>query len=533
MMTESRSRYIQHSHQTCLSKNLHPDDLPAPKEKLPIHVLEQKKRMLDATISVARKFMTKLISNLDRTSVLVCITDHEGYILELYGDDMIKRQIESLGLYTGTRLEEEKVGTNSIEMALRMGEPAQLIGPDHFFRCLHESACVSVPFYSTGKIGGTISMMMAAHHASPYHIGLLQSAVDSIEREVIAQKQNKKLIVLNQVLMENSRNGVILTNEDGIIVEINPYAEKVLSSKKDELCNRPIAEVAVIGAYMERVLSDSQKYEDVEITISNKTFLFDSFPIYDELNQIIGVFGQFRDITERLVLERQLMLSEKLSAIGKIGAGLAHEIRNPLTSIIGLLTLLKENFKTADHKQKDYFRIIFSELERIKNLVQQFVMMAKPDQKGIIKTRVGLHALIEDILALMENDFHDKNIKIHYQPLCKEEVYIDKDKIKQVILNILQNAFDAIDFDGNICVVIRQSQLDHGIEIVIADNGFGMDEDTLEKLATPFHSTKKYGLGLGLSMSYSIIELHKGRIKVESENGKGTTFTVWLPHSKY
>ena len=181
--------------------------------------------------------------------------------------------------------------------------------------------------------------------------------------------------------MENSRNGVILTNEDGKIVEINPYAEKVLAIEKDELCHRPIREVAIIGEYMERVLSGSGKYEDIEIAIANKTFLFDSFPIYDESSQIIGVFGQFRDITERLVLERQLMLSEKLSAIGKIAAGLAHEIRNPLTSIIGLLALLKENFKPVDPKQKDYFRIIFSELERIKNLVQQFVMMAKPDQK--------------------------------------------------------------------------------------------------------------------------------------------------------
>ncbi|NBC70772.1 PAS domain-containing protein [Paenibacillus sacheonensis] len=528
---ESRHTYIHQSHQNCLDAKLNPDDLPAPKEKLPKGDLEQKKRMLDDTISVARIFMTRLISNLQGTAVVICITDHEGYILETYGDEMIKWQIESLGLSPGILFEEEQVGTNSIEMALKMGQSAHTIGSDHFFRCLHKSACFSVPLHASGKICGTITMMMAAHHVSPYHPALLQSAVDSIEREVLAKKQNKKLLVLNQVLMENSRTGVILTDEDGRIIEINPYAEKVLSSCNGELCNRQITEVAVIGPYMGSVLSGNKKVEDVEISLSHNTFLFDSFPIYDESNRIIGVFAQFRDITERLVLERQLMLSEKLSAIGKIGAGLAHEIRNPLTSIIGLLALLKENFRPADHKQKDYFRIIFSELERIKNLVQQFVMMAKPDRKEVAKTRIGLHELIEDILALMEYDFQDKNIKIHYQPLYKENLEIDKDKIKQVILNILQNAFDAIDFDGNISVVIRQSQVDKGIEIVISDDGFGMDRDTVEKLATPFHSTKKYGLGLGLSMSYSIIELHKGRITVESENGKGTAFTIWLPRT--
>lgn len=530
MTIEARNTYIYNSHQKCLDNQFNPNDLPAPNEGLPKRLLEQKKRKLDDTLSVARQFMTRLIADIDGTAVLICITDHEGYILELYGDEMIRGQIESLGLSPGIRLEEEKVGTNSIEMALILGQSAYLIGADHFFRCLHGSACFSVPFDSSGKIGGTISMMMAAQHVSPYHLGLLQSAVDSIEREVLAKKQNKKLLVLNQVLMENSRNGVILTDEDGKIIEINPYAEQVLSSTKDELCNRQITDLAVIGEYMESVLRGN-KYEDIEISISNRTFLFDSFPIYDESNQIIGVFGQFRDITERLVLERQLMLSEKLSAIGKIGAGLAHEIRNPLTSIIGLLALLKESFKPADHRQKDYFRIIFSELERIKNLVQQFVMMAKPDQKEILKTRVGLHALIEDLLALMENDFLTKNIKIHYDPLFKDQIYIDKDKIKQVILNILQNSFDATDFDGNISVVIQQSEHDNGIEIVIRDDGFGMDQDTLEKLSTPFHSTKKYGLGLGLSMSYHIIELHKGRIIVESDKGKGTTFTIWLPQT--
>lgn len=528
---ETRNTYIYNSHQRCLKRNMNPYELPIPGEKLPKSELAQKKRILDDTISVARKFMTKLIAELDGTAVLIVITDHEGYIIELYGDEMIKWQIESLGLTPGIRLIEEEVGTNSIEMALKMGESVELIGLDHFFHSLHESACFSVPFNCSGKIGGTISVMMAAHHASSFHSGLLKSAVDSIEREVRVKQQNKKLLILNQVLMENSRNGVIIADEDGKIVEINPFAEKVLSCSKEEICNRPITEIAVIGGYMENVLRDSKKYEDIEVYISNKTYLFDAFPIYNESNQINGVFGQFRDITERLALERQLMLSEKLSVIGKIGAGLAHEIRNPLTSIIGLLEVFKENLKTDNDKQGEYFRIIFSELERIKNLVQQFVMMAKPDEKEVSKSRVSLHELIEDILTLMENDFRNKNIKVLYQASFKDKINIDKDKIKQVFLNILQNSFDAIDFDGNISIAIDQSHSDNEVEITIRDDGSGMDKDTLEKLSTPFHSTKKDGLGLGLSMSYHIIELHRGRIKVKSEKGKGTTFTIWLPQS--
>lgn len=528
---ETRNEYIYNSHQRCLDRKLDPYKLPIPGGKLSKSELVQKKKVLEDTITVARKFMTKLIAELDGTAVLIVITDHEGYIIELYGDEMIKCQSESLGLSTGIRLKEEEAGTNSIEMALKLGESVQLIGSDHFFHCLHKSACFSVPFNSLGKIGGTISVMMAAHHASSFHSGLLQSAVDSIEREVKVKQQNKKLLILNQVLMENSRNGVIMTNEDGKIIEINAFAEKVLSCNKKEICNRPITEIAVIGGYMENVLRGSKKFEDIEISISNKTYLFDSFPIYNESNQINGVFGQFRDITERLVLERQLMISEKLSAIGKISAGLAHEIRNPLTSIIGLLEVFKVNLKTDNDKQKEYFRIIFSELERIKNLVQQFVMMAKPDAKEVSKSRVSIHEIIEDILTLMENDFKNKNIKVHYQATFKNKINVDKDKIKQVFLNVLQNSFEAIDFEGNISIAVNQNQSDGEVEITIRDDGSGMDKDTLEKLYTPFHSTKKSGLGLGLSMSYHIIELHRGRIKVKSEKEKGTIFTIWLPQS--
>lgn len=531
-MIESRNEYIVNSHQRCLNEyHMNPYDYLAPKSKLSKSMLEQKKKDLEDISSVARKFMTKLISDLDGTAVLIVITDHEGNIIEMYGDEVVKGQVESLGLSTGIKLTEEEVGTNGIEMALSMGEPVQLIGADHFFCCLHESACFSVPFYSSGKISGTISVMMSAHHATAFHMGLLRSAVDSIEREVKTKIQNKKLLVLNQVLIQNSRNGIIITNEDGKVVEINPYAEKTLHCPKEDIINRPMTELVAIGEYMENVLKGRKKYEDIEISISEKIFLFDSFPIYDESNRFIGVIGQFRDITKRLELERQLMVNEKMSAIGKISAGLAHEIRNPLTSIIGLLDLLKRNVKTDDHRHKEYFRIIYSELERIKNLVQQFVMMAKPEHKELLKSSIGIHELLEDILTLLENELRSRNITLDYQVLYKEKITIDKDKIKQVLLNILQNSFDAIDFNGNISISIKQSQLDNGVEIIIKDDGIGMDQDTLQKLSTPFHSTKKNGLGLGLSMSYNIIELHKGRITVESEKGIGTTFTIWVPQS--
>ncbi|SFB02098.1 MULTISPECIES: ATP-binding protein [unclassified Bacillus (in: firmicutes)] len=529
-MIKTVVEYIYSSHQRCLKEyKMLPDHFTGPKVCINKSILEERKNRLGDLVSVARKFMTKLISELKDTPVLIVITDHEGYILEMYGDEIVKRQVESLGLSLGVKLKEEEVGTNSIAIALELEQPVLISGADHYHHCLHQSACFSVPFYYSGQMSGTISVMMTAQDASSFHVGLLQSAVDSIEREVGVKKQNKELLILNQVLMENSRNGIIITNEDGMIIEVNPFAEKVLAFKKEDILNSPITSVNIIGTYMINSLRGNRKYEDIEINISDKIFLFDAFPIYNKSNQILGAFGQFRDITDRLRLEKQVMASEKLSAIGKISAGLAHEIRNPLTSIMGLLKLVKRNSKANNQKQEEYFRIIFSELERIKNLVQQFVLMAKPDQSGISKAHTSINELIKDIVTLMESQISNKDIQIEYDLSYQCEANIDRDKIKQVLINILQNAFDAMHCNGQIFISVHPSEMDNGIEIIIEDNGMGMDKSTIENLTTPFFSTKENGLGLGLPMSFDIIESHKGRIKVESEKGKGSTFTIWLP----
>ncbi|WP_246944158.1 ATP-binding protein [Bacillus pinisoli] len=521
---------VVNSHKRCLELyKMNPDAPVIPKLCITKSRIQDKIKSLDDFVYFSRKFMKKLISDLEAIPVLIVISDHEGYILDKYGDPTIKGQVESLGISIGIRFREEELGTNSISLALDLKRPIRMIGTEHFQRVLHQSACFSVPFYHEGRVGGTISVMMAAKDASSFHLGLLLSAVDSIEREVKVNKQNKKLLVLNQVLINSSRNGIIITNEEGHIIEMNPFAENVLLSKKEELLNQSIVNLGEMGSYMMEVLDKHTRFEDVEINISGKILLFDSFPIFDESQQVIGVFGQFRDITERLSLEKQVMASEKLSAIGKISAGLAHEIRNPLTAIMGLLQLFKKQAISNDQTLEKYFQIITSELERIKNLVNQFVLMAKPEQKKISKSKTEMNELIRDIILLMDSQLTNKQVQINFDSKTQTEAYIDSDKIKQVLINIIQNSIDAIDHKGVISIILDTSPKDNGIVIEIKDNGCGMDPYTLDTISTPFFSTKKYGLGLGLSMSYNIIESHQGKITVSSEQGAGTIFTVWLP----
>jgi PAS domain S-box-containing protein len=506
-----------------------PNELKIPSVCITQNMQTLRKNTLGSLLTISRKFMTKFIEDLKGIPVLVVITDHDGYILEMYGDEMIKGQINSLGLSIGVRLIEEEVGTNGIALALNIKKPVQLIGDDHFHTHLHESACFSVPFQYGGQMGGTISMMIAASNASSFQLGLLSTAVDSIEREVQMQLQNEKLLMLNQVLIENSKNGIVITNESGQIVEINPLAEQILGCQKHEMKGRSIHENEMVGCYMEQVLSGNRRFEDIEISQAEQILLFDAFPIFDEDQQLIGAFGQFRDITDRLLLEKKVLENEKMSAVGKISAGLAHEIRNPLTSIMGLLKLVERNLHSTHQDQQPYFRIMNTELERINHLVNQFVLLAKPEREGLKKAAVNINELVEDIVTLFRNQLSDKKITIDFSTSFKREIQLDGDKTKQVLLNIIQNSIDAIFYEGHITISIEADLQNNGLEIVIGDNGLGMDSETVEKLFTPFYSTKENGLGLGMALSSAIVQLHKGRIDVSSEKGRGTTFTVWLP----
>jgi signal transduction histidine kinase len=227
--------------------------------------------------------------------------------------------------------------------------------------------------------------------------------------------------------------------------------------------------------------------------------------------------------------EAQLIRSEKLAALGQLAAGIAHEIRNPLTSINILIHSLTENLSSGN-SQKEDLKVIEEEIHRINEIVDQFLRFAKPAPPLLKKGDVI--SIFEETLQLLRPQIEKQGIVIQkeFQPL--PPILMDREQMKQVILNLLLNAVQAMPKGGNLVLKGHIPEGDRWIRLSIQDSGVGISGEDINKLFDPFFSTKEGGIGLGLSIAHRIIDQHHGKIEVESTPGEGTLFTVWLPIHK-
>jgi two-component system sensor histidine kinase HydH len=224
--------------------------------------------------------------------------------------------------------------------------------------------------------------------------------------------------------------------------------------------------------------------------------------------------------------EAQLIRSEKLAALGQLSAGIAHEIRNPLTSINILIHSLTENLPTEDSRLED-LKVIEEEILRINEIVDQFLRFAKPASPLFEKT--NLIPIFEEILQLLRPQIEKGKIAAKKAFDLLPPITVDKEQIKQVILNLLMNAIQAMPGGGDLNMSGRLSGDGYWVELTIQDSGIGIPQEDLEKLFDPFFSTREGGIGLGLSIAHRIIDQHHGKIEVESIPEKGTRFAISLP----
>jgi len=220
----------------------------------------------------------------------------------------------------------------------------------------------------------------------------------------------------------------------------------------------------------------------------------------------------------------QLQVMEKYAVVGQLSAGLAHEIRNPLTSIKGFIQLLQSKYNEG--MDKEYIEIIINELDRVNNLVKEFLVLAKPTEPR--RSQLNLHNIIKETVLLMESEaiLHDIVIK-QEAPVDLPLVSLDQEQIKQVFINLIHNAIEAIGSQG--VIEIKAQYIDEKIVLMIRDDGPGIPENLIPKIFNPFVTTKAEGTGLGLSVTKRIIENHGGKITLQSQIGFGTTVTIEFP----
>ncbi|MFB5193092.1 PAS domain S-box protein [Alicyclobacillus fastidiosus] len=230
-----------------------------------------------------------------------------------------------------------------------------------------------------------------------------------------------------------------------------------------------------------------------------------------------------RDISDRKQSEETIRQSEKLSAVGQLAAGIAHEIRNPLTALKGFTQLLHAKSSGAD---RHYFEIMRGEMNRVEGIVDELLVLAKPQTTNFQPHYVQL--ILQEVITLLSPQALLKNVLIHVDfEVNAPKIFCEESQLKQVFVNVIKNGIEAMPMGGNMFIQLKS---DNGkLFIEFTDEGKGVPQDLLPKLGKPFYTTKDRGTGLGLMVSYNIIRNHRGTIAFSSEVGKGTTVSITLP----
>lgn len=333
-------------------------------------------------------------------------------------------------------------------------------------------------------------------------------------------------------LFDQNADMVCWVDIDGVIQSVNTTTEQLTGSSKDEMINRNLKDLfpehekeKVVDNFKKSLQGEQQEYESDFYLSNGSTLLLEikNIPIVVD-GEIVGVFAVLLDVTEQKKSKELIIRSEKLSVLGELAAGVAHEIRNPLTSLKGFLQLLKQNEKSNTF----YYDIMLSEMERINFIVSEFLVLSKPQAHHYVEKNV--EELLSDVIKLLEPQSNLTNVGIKAEfETSLPSIWVEENQVKQVFINLIKNAIEAMPQGGDVQLKVKGTS-DKGINIQIIDSGEGIPDHVISRLGEPFYTTKEKGTGLGLMISQKIISDHEGQITFNSEIDRGTTVSIYLPY---
>ena len=341
----------------------------------------------------------------------------------------------------------------------------------------------------------------------------------------------EKLRTLSDVVFESITSGIAVLDDQGKVRSINTAARRMLSLQNNGSHGHPPSEVfrgLPIKDLLEKApegglnrweghFSDEKGRERVlGLSIS---------PLKEPERGHVVIF---QDLTELRDMETRLRTSEKLSAIGRMAASMAHELRNPLASMSGSIQILKDGLALREDNLH-LMNIVLTETERLNELVSNFLDYARPPDPRF--QDVDLRDVILETVKLLEPSLAGTKIKIVTRlPQEKAVLSVDVSQIRQVIMNLVRNSMEALRDRGQICISLtKEHTLEKGFSVLsVADDGDGIPEKILPEIFEPFRTTKEKGTGLGLAIVYQLVQIHKGTIDVHSEAGKGTVINIRL-----
>ncbi|MFC7371584.1 PAS domain S-box protein [Fictibacillus iocasae] len=359
--------------------------------------------------------------------------------------------------------------------------------------------------------------------------------ITGVTRNISERKNTEKLLVESKQryksLFDHNPSIVCSMNRQGQFTRVNRKTREISGYSMNELLQMTIegllseGEADRLKEDFREVLQGNPRTFETFITCKSgdvRNLRVTGIPIVVE-QEIIGVYGVARDVTELKKTEEMLRKSDKLSIVGQLAASIAHEIRNPLTSLKGFIQLFLEN---RDVDAGRYYLIMHDELSRIEHIMSELLLLAKPQVKSYKSTEVK--SLVSFVSTLLERHALVQNI--HIITDVEDDlpfVLGEENELKQVLINLIKNGIEAMS-DGGV-VLVKAFKEDDQVKVQVIDQGCGIPKDRIDRLGEPFFTTKEKGTGLGMMVSYKIMKEHNGDISIESTLGKGTIITLSFP----
>ncbi|RLC29297.1 MAG: hypothetical protein DRH37_07805 [Deltaproteobacteria bacterium] len=405
-----------------------------------------------------------------------------------------------------------------------------------------------LPVYGSATIynysAGYVLSRIFIHVVSFYIVALLVSFVVEQEkrsRSLLTEKESEfdRLDLFHKSIIENVNAGIITTDLMGNIKSFNRTAAEISGYTLSEVKDRPIDDFFPgIFEMMGKVKGENTKgnlTKRGEIVVSDRNnreivLGFSVSSLMSSSDERIGDIVIFQDLTATKDMEKEVEKSKNLALIGEMAAGLAHEIRNPLTAVSGSIQLLRRNLD-LDETDSRLMNIILRGRDQLENLISNFLLLARPNMND--RVEMALETVMDEVIeSLRYSPEWNDETRVKTQYGNTPEIFGNRTEIKQMIWNLVLNAVQAMPDGGTLNVKAEEIVSDDGkpfVEICISDTGHGIEKDNEERIFTPFYTTKERGTGLGLAIANRIAESHGGKIRIWSEVGKGTFCRVRLP----
>jgi PAS domain S-box-containing protein len=365
-------------------------------------------------------------------------------------------------------------------------------------------------------------------------VGVVTTKIDRLGRQMrdvqsvfSALKEN-----LDQI-MANLQDGIMLFTRDSRAVLVSASIEGFLGKSRGDMLGSEVWEIFNDGSALSRLVLDAyslhQSLSRREVNTENGRRLGVSLDFIEERGERIGALLTLRDAESVQKIEEEVELSRRLAAIGRLTSGVAHEVKNPINAIVVHLEVLRQKLQQVDPATQRHVEVIGNEIRRLDRVVQTLVDFTKPVELHLAEQ--DLRRVVEDVVLLASPEAESLGVRVLVQnspePLPAK---VDSDLVKQALLNVVLNGVQAMAAGGELN--IRAVRVDHEVQVEVHDQGDGIPPEVRDKIFNLYFTTKKMGTGIGLAMTYRVMQLHNGTVEFDSRPGQGTTFRLRFPLSE-